>query len=338
MKAKDIARELGLSTATVSLAINNRPGVNEKTRERVMKFLNESQGKEEEWKKKKEKTIRMYAIMEERTYWDAAEHIRLYSSYEEASIKARKAGYKMDLICVYPKDNIEQMLKECEKENVAGVYLSATYMKEEDYACFRNFNLPFIVSDHNFHDERTDSVVLNNEQGVFLGLNHLYDNGHRDILYFRNSNSFYNMYKRREAYLSFMKQKGIPIDEREGIIDIGGHTQAVYEGMIQYIKDKKHIPTAIFAENYEVTIGIARAFESCGYEIPKDISIVGFDEVPSTALLKFEPTCIQAFHSQKANITVGRLLERIKKKREESIDILVNNQLLLGNSVANRNK
>lgn len=338
MKAKDIARELGLSTATVSLAINNRPGVNEKTRERILKFLNESQEKEEEWKKKKEKTIRMYAIMEERPYWDASEHIRLYSSYEEASIKARKAGYKMDLVCVYPKDNIEQMIKECEKENVVGVYLSATYMKEEDYECFKNFNLPFIVSDHNFHDERTDSIVLNNEQGVYLGLNYLYENGHRDILYFRNSNSFYNMYHRREAYLSFMKQKGLDADEEKCIIDIGGDTQAVYEKMMQYINEKKHIPTAIFAENYEVTIGIARAFESCGYEIPKDVSLVGFDEIPSTALLKFQPTCIRAFHSQKANIAVARLLERIRNKREESIDILVNNQLLIGNSVANLNE
>lgn len=336
IKAKDIARELGLSTATVSLAINNRPGVNAETRARVLQYLDEAQDTDEEWKNKKEKTIRMYTLMEDRPFWDASENIRLYSSYEEASRRARTAGYKMDMVCVYrDKDNLAKMLKDCEKENVAGVYMNATYMTEEEYRCFKDFHLPFIVSDQDFYDLRTDSIVLNNQQGVRLGLGYLYENGHRDILYFRNSNNFYNMYERREGYRRFMEEKGLKFDQDTSIVDIGGDTQAAYEGMLQYIDRKGHMPTAIFAENFEVTIGVSKALENRKYRIPEDISIVGFDEIPGMALLDFEPTCIRAFHTQKANIAMGRLLDRIRKKRKESINILINNELVIGNSVKN---
>lgn len=61
VKAKDIAKELGLSTATVSLAINNRPGVNEDTRRRVLDYL-ESKTAEDESAGGNEKIIRMLAF------------------------------------------------------------------------------------------------------------------------------------------------------------------------------------------------------------------------------------------------------------------------------------
>ncbi len=334
IKAKDVARDLGVSTATVSLAINNRPGVNEETRQKVLKYIKESQGKGDEWKNRKEKTIRMYTFLQKNAIIDADENARFYMGYDEASRRARAAGYKMDMVFVDRcKDDLVKLLKECEEENVAGVYLGAAYMTEEDYRCFRNFKLPYVLCEQDFGDMRTDSIVLHNQQGVKTGLKYLYDNGHRDILYLRNSKDFYNMYERRSACNAFMNKTGLQGAENEKIIDIGGLAQEIYENMYQYIKSNGHVPSAIFAENYEVTIGVSRALQSCGYRIPDDVSIVGFDEVPGAALLGFNPTCLKALHGNVGNIAVGRLLERIKKRTKESVQILVNTELIIGNSV-----
>lgn len=329
IKAKNIAKELGLSTATVSLAINNRPGVNEETRKKVLNYIEKAENTFQ-----KEKVIRMIAFLEDRPYWDSSENVRTYATFEYASRRVKEDGFKMDLVSVIRgKDDFEAILEECVRDDVAGVYLNAAYMKEEEYRCFRNFDLPFIVCDQDFNDLSTDNIVLNNHQGVVMGLEHLYNHGHRDILYFRNSNNFYNMYERREAFLRFMNKMGLQTHDRERIIDIGGNTQEAYEKMLQYINEKNHIPTAIFSENFEVTIGVSRALESSGFKIPEDISIVGFDTIPETALMDFEPTCISGLHEQKAYVAAGRLMDRIKGNTQESIKIYVNTELLIGNSV-----
>lgn len=333
IKAKDIAKDLGLSTATVSLAINNRPGVNEDTRRRVLEYL-ESKTAEDEVSGGNEKIIRMLAFLEDRPYWDSSENTRTYITFEQASRRARECGYKMDLVTVIRgKDDMGSFLEECIRDNVAGVYVNAAYMEEEDYACFRNFKKPFVVCDQDFNDLHTDNIMLNNHQGVFMGLDYLYENGHRDILYFRNTNNFYNMYERREAFNRFMEKKGLQSRRNERIVDIGGGTQEAFEGMQRYIEDKKHIPTAIFSENYEVTIGISKALENNGYKIPEDISIVGFDTIPDTALMDYQPTCICALHDRKAYVSIGRLLERIEGDVDESVKIYVNTELIIGDSV-----
>ncbi len=338
LKAKDIARELGISTATVSLALNNKPGVNELTKNKILNYIKESQENGDSTIERKEKTIRMYNFLQKSGLIDADENALFYMGYSEASRRARSAGYKMDVVFVdHSKDDFVKLLKECEEEDdVAGVFLGATYMTKEDYQCLRGFKIPYIVCGHNFEDMRTDSIALNNRQGVKTGLTYLYESGHRDIMYLRNSKDFYNMYERRSACNSFMNEKGLQQAENERILDIGDTTQEIYDNMYTYIKNKGHIPSAIFAENYEVTIGVSRALQSFGYRIPEDVSIVGFDEIPGAAILGFQPTFLRALHGNVANIAVGRLLERIKRRAKESIQILVNTEFVIGNSVINK--
>ena len=335
LKAKDIARELGISTATVSLALNNKPGVNEQTRNKILNYIKESQENGDGMNERKEKIIRMFNFPQKSGLIDADENALFYMGYSEASRRARAAGYKMDVVFVdHSKDDFTKLLKECEEdEDVAGVYLGATYMTSVDYQCLRGFKIPYVVVGHNFDERRTDSIALNNQQGVRTGLNYLYENGHRDIMYLRNSKDFYNMYERRSACKSFMNEKGLQQAENERIMDIGDTTQKIYDNMCKYINNKGHIPSAIFAENYEVTIGVSSALQSLGYQIPEDVSIVGFDEIPGAAILGFQPTFLKALHGNVANIAVGRLLDRIKKRVRESVQILVNTELVIGNSV-----
>ena len=334
IKAKDVARELGLSTATVSLAMNNRPGVNEETRRRVLEYMERAAGEKAGYHAGKEGIIRLLSFLEDRSYWDSSEHTRTLATFECASRLAREKGYKVELVSVVQgRDDFAQVLAECERDQVAGVFLGAAYMTADDYTGFWNFNIPFIVCDQDFGDLRTDNIILNNHQGVTWGLEYLYEHGHRDILYFRNSNSFYNMYERREAFKRFMDKHNLQERQDEKIVNIGGDTQAAYEGMLSYLKEGKHIPTAIFSENFEVTIGVSRALESRGFKIPEDISIVGFDSIPDMALMDFEPTCIRCLHERKAGIAISRLIDRIEGRVRESVKIYVNTELVIGNSV-----
>jgi len=334
IRAKDIAKELNLSTATVSLAINNRPGVNEETRQKVLDYIEKVKNGETDETQESERVIRMISFLEDRPYWDSSENVRIYTTYEFASIRAKENGFKTELVsAVRGRDRLEDLLRECVRDKVSGVYLNAAYMTWEEYECFRDFEIPFVVCDQDFEDLRTDHIFLNNRQGVTMGLQYLYDHGHRDIMYFRNSNNFYNMYRRREAYRDFIREKNLMKEEDVNIIDIGGTTQEIYERMLSYLEAGKKTGKAIFCENFEVTIGVSKALTSKGYRIPEDISIVGFDQIPGTALMDFEPTCICCPHEQKANVAAGRLIERINGYTNESVKIYVNTALQIGNSV-----
>lgn len=212
-----------------------------------------------------------------------------------------------------------------------GIVLNAAYMDAEDYECFRGLKIPYIVTDQDFEDNSTDSIVLNNRQGVRAGLNFLWDNGHRDIYYFRNSHDFYNLYERRAAYKEFMQNKGCY--KQLNIIETGGSTQEVYTNMLSYLTEKTRLPMAIFSENYEVTIGIFNALLNSGIKIPEDVSLVGFDELPDTTILSVKPVCIRALHDRKARLAINRLLERIEGRAEESIQILVNTEVVSGGKI-----
>ncbi|MEY8356612.1 LacI family DNA-binding transcriptional regulator [Lachnospiraceae bacterium 54-53] len=332
IRSKDIAKQLGLSEATVSMAINNRSGVSMETRKRVLRYVEELKAESGENPEAKERVLRMFAFIEDRPFWDASEETRVYTSYMEAGRAARELGYRLDFVHIYKnKDDFRKILMESEQEGIMGIFLNAAYMKEEDYECFQGIKIPFIVADQDFEDSSKDSILLNNRQGVRQGLNYLWENGHRDILYFRNSHDFFNMYQRRDAYGEYMAAKNC--GRSAEIIDIGGSTQEVYDRMLAYIREGKRLPTAVFSENYEVTIGLSNALVSSGIRIPEDVSIVGFDELPGTAILSFKPVCIRALHARKARIAVERLVDRVEGRTEEAVQILINTELVPGNSV-----
>ena len=148
VKSVDIARKLNISKATVSLALNNKPGVNEETRQRVLLCAKELNGQLQEELKLQDSPKMIKIILmnnklkvivdSEMDLWTPA--FRVYDS------ESRKIGCTLSI--TYVEDNasdIARVIEEVNAAEVVGVVLYATEMRQEQFEPFRRIKKPMIV-------------------------------------------------------------------------------------------------------------------------------------------------------------------------------------------------
>lgn len=62
---------------------------------------------------------------------------------------------------------------------------------------------------------------------------------------------------------------------------IGVTMEAAHQDMLRYLEGKPELPTAFFADNDNLALGAMKALQESGYRVPQDVSIIGFDDLPS---------------------------------------------------------
>lgn len=340
IKAIDIARALGVSKATVSLALNNKTGISEETKRKILLYKNamEQNGKEP--------FLNSYDIQGSIKIVTYVKHGKIVHDNESHTVNAlpdglesldrlaKNAGFSLSITYFYEKeDDINQLISSCKNDNIVGIFLVATEMFEEDFQPFKQLNIPLMIFDNDFEDINSDSTILNNHLAVKMAMQYLYQNGHRDIIYLYNSATIYNFTTRRKAFKEITSNFEIP----SSMVEIGTKVEEIYKSMKAYIKSGNHIPTAFFSENYVISMGVIKALKDCGYEVPKDISLIGIDEIPMYALMDVPITVVKVLQKHRAIIAMDRLLDRINNNVDESVQIVVGPKMILGKSVRNIN-
>lgn len=338
VKAIDIAKTLGVSKATVSLALNNKPGVNDETKRKILScknMLEQNNGNYVPYRINMQGSIKIVTYVKHgNIIQDHESHTSnaLPDGLESLDRIAKNAGLSLSITYFNEKeDDINQLIMSCKSDNIVGVFLVATEMFEEDFTPFRQLNLPLMIFDNDFEDLSSDSTILNNHLAVKMGMKYLYQNGHRDIIYLYNSTTIYNFTTRRAAFKEITSNLGIS----SAMIEIGTKVEEIYKNMKAYIKSGKHIPTAFFSENYVISMGVMKALKDCGYEVPKNVSLIGIDEIPMYALMDVPITVVKVLQKHRAIIAMNRLLDRINDNVDESVQIVVGPEMILGKSVSN---
>jgi DNA-binding LacI/PurR family transcriptional regulator len=138
-----------------------------------------------------------------------------------------------------------------------------------------------------FHDENSDNVTADALHGGFQATQHLIDLKHRNIAFIGATMASGKNLKRFQGYLKALEANNFEIDERlitgnsEANDDAPGYSteKLGYEAMKRLLVLPNR-PTAVFARNDFTAIGAMNAIKEAGLSIPKDISIVGFDDIP----------------------------------------------------------
>ncbi len=332
--AKNVADALGLSTATVSLAKNHRPGVKQETRKRVLEFIAEAEKSQATLASDACKTVNYVVFIRDKNTWNAD----LFSLFAIASTEINRTtsqmGYEMRLISIQNGvDSVDEVCQSLAKNPREGVLVSASYMDPENCEKFMRLSSPFLLYDADFSDGKHDTVLIGNASGTERALKFLYDRGHRNIAYFQNSFDIYNFVERRRAFRHFMFERQLSNSE-DAMFATGSTVEEVYNGVMRYLAQREPLPSAIFCENYVVSIGTIKALHDSKLRIPQDVSVVGFDELPDCMLLDFKLTCVKVMHEQKARIAAQRLIQRMEGMTNEVVRVYVETELIEGNSVS----
>lgn len=313
VKAVDIARELGLSKATVSLALNNKPGVSNKTKKMILEYVDKIQyGLEESYEGK---TIRILLYSTKMNFscndfvdlWD--EVIREFSS------EAKRDGFSVvvDYVDGSQKESVLKSIEECNNEIVSGVILMGYEMTVVDYEPFRLINKPMIIYDNDFEDNHS-CIMIDNEDGIKKCINYYLNKGIDNICYLGNNDYNYNFLRRRDAYLSMRAKYGYIGD----IHMIGRSVEEICENVKKLDFNDCH---AFVCENYTVSIGTIKAFKELGKKIGEDIYVIGVDQIPDYCSYGYHMTTIKITHAQRAFLAMELLKKEINNQKIDRFKI-----------------
>ena len=99
--------------------------------------------------------------------------------------------------------------------------------------------------------------------------------------------------------------------------------------MEQQLKEEKSVPPALIADNDLIAFGAMKALKKSGYQIPGDVSIIGFDNVPACILMEPELTSIDVHASTLGETAVWQLIQRIKEPKTPFLKLEVGTTLCI---------
>lgn len=270
---RKISEETGFSMSTVSNALNRKKGVNKNTAEKILKTA-EGMGYhiEEEITKIRFVIFRRNGlILDDSTFHPAV--------IEGVERQAKHMGYETIFCYVDINDSdYEEQLRDILMDMQSAVVLLGTEMMEEDYGAYVCAKNRIILLDGRSDRYAFDSVLINDTESAAEAVEYLAGKGHKRIGYLKGEFRIQAFRSREAGYYQVMNKYGFPV-KPEYIATVGTRIETAYQKMKMYLATAKEVPTAFFADNDVIAIGCMQAMKECGYDVPGDISVVGFDDV-----------------------------------------------------------
>jgi LacI family transcriptional regulator len=310
---KDIGRLAKVSPATVSLVLNEKPGVSAETRDRVLKIVSLLNYKPNYVARSLVKG-RCYAIAMLITS-------PLNPIFPElaAGIGAvlKKQGYSLSIISTY--DNEEVITSEIQKirsRGIDGIITSAALLKDDGLVTLAKSGYPVISVLRRLYDcEELDFVCVDNLKGGYLAMEHLIRLGHKRIGIIKGPQNTSTGKERYEgALIAFDHYR---ISFTHDLIAQGDYfKESGYRAAKKMLsKPLKNRPTAIYAANDEMAFGAFNAIWDLGIKVPEEVALVGFNDVEATALRGIEITTISQRKKEMGRLAAKRLINKIEKNR-----------------------
>lgn len=331
---QDIARLAGVSPGTVSNALNNRKGVGQETKARIIKIADEM-GYFGNRKKNEERVIRLIIF---KKHGFVVSDTQFFAALIEAcENQCRKSGYELLISQVidgeHDKEDISKIIGQ---RKIDGILLLATEMDETDLENFKDIDIPMVVLDSYFETKSNDYILINNVSGAYRATKYFIENGHKRIGILGSSIEINNFKYRRMGFEKAISESGIILKDKDNIF-IEPTLEGAYLDMKKFLEENggKDLPTAFFAFNDIIALGAIKAMQEQGINIPKDVSVIGFDDIPISSLINPSMTTIKVFTNEMGALAVKRLIDKVNDEAEVlPIKIEIDTKIIERNSVS----
>jgi LacI family transcriptional regulator len=314
---RQISELTGFSPATISNALNHKKGVNKETATEVFRVAKEL-GYIDGEKITKIKFViykKNGSIIEETPFFTL-----LIDGFEK---ECGANGYEMVICNLDSRANdYEEQVKWLINDTSSAVVLLGSELMEEDLKIFKSIKCPFLLFDYWCSSMEFDSVLINNADSARMATEYLVGKGHKEIGYLRGKYRIKAFRSRHVGYSVALNRNGLKLNS-EYTITIGTNMNEAYLDMLAYLKNKPKLPTAFFADNDMVALGVMKALTESGYKIPEDISIIGFDDIPFSEIVSPRLTTIRVPKKEMGQTAARRIIELIKKPLSAKLKIQI---------------
>lgn len=278
----DIARLAGVSKKTVSRVINNSPFVKEETRLKIKEIIR-AMGYTPDPQARGLAFRRSFLVG---MIYDNPTPQYVVNIMQ--GILAALDATPFELV-IRPCDRsdpdfLENLRSFVERLKLSGVVLSSSVSEDERLiATLREIECPYVRIAAVSLDAQNVMVVTHDGAGAADAARHLADLGHRIIAHISGPPSFLSAHVRRRGFVEGLTERGLkllPAYDREA-----AYTYESGFAAAEKLLALKPRPTAIFAGNDEMAVGVYMAARNLGLEIPRDLSVIGFDDSPVASRL-----------------------------------------------------
>lgn len=278
MNIKEVARLAKVSTATVSRTINGSDKVTEKTAERVRRAI---------------ETLKFYPNTNARALGSGKSSLygliisditnpffpELVKSFEDVAVQH---GQEVLIANTnYEKHRTEQCVTRMLQRKVDGVAIMTSEMDERLIGEFSSRKIPLVFLDTGTVQKGISNIAIDYAAGIDAAVEHLRELGHSVIGFVSGPSDLTSARVRRKAFLASMRRKGL--GPAKGMVEEGNHRMDGGREAMTRLLAKQMRPTAVLASNDMSAIGAIGAILEHGLKVPRDISVIGFDDIAISA-------------------------------------------------------
>ena len=329
---KDVAREAGVSLMTVSRVVNNKGDIAEATRENVLKAI-------EKLNYTPNRIARSLVVNKSDFIAIIVPDIAnpFFSEMVKGAEKhARDMGYNIILGDTEGLvDNEIQCIDMAIGRKADGIILVAPRIKEE-VICQINELVPLIIIDRYVPNEDVIQVYVDNLRGAKEAVEYLIELGHRRIGFISGPRDVGNSLRREEGYRRALAHHGIPLDP--DLVVVGDfHYQSGYDSFDHFMQIEPR-PTAIFASNDLMAVGVIQRARQRGLHVPRDVSVVGFDDIFLASVIDPPLTTVRHPMLEMGTRASALLVDRLDQRRDKQMKKVLENKLVIRKSATTLSK
>lgn len=329
MTVRELAQLIGVSPATISIVANGRKGVSEGTRKKVLEAMKTYQYTPPVRKSKGGKDV---LLMKYCKSGMLVEENQGFISMIIDSIEGHLGAKQLNMTMVVAKSELKPALDSIDYSKYCGMLLIATEVVREDFAFLESIPIPFVVVDNTVPNYRYSSVCMNNEENVYMALQYCKNCGHTELGYLGSTAGTGNFTERYHAFIKYVKEFDFLFDPNTDF-RVKPTLLGAYDDFYQILKRKPKLPVCFFAENDTIALGAMKALIEMGYKIPKDISLIGFDDIPYSSISSPALTTIHVQRNIMGKQSVIQLLQQIEDPRFMPMKTQITGRLIVRESV-----
>ena len=319
---KDIAKMADASVTAVSMSLNNRPGIGDKKRQEILEIAKKAHY---------QPSLVAKTLVNKKSYLigliikDISDQFfaDLAKGVEDT---AKKYGYST-ILCttdgnLQTQENYLDIL--CSR-GIDGIIISTVVAEDPHIEFLINEKIPFVcinrIPMNPSLEKKAEYIKMDNFSAGYKGIEHLWRLGHDKIAIITGSMNASNAIESLEGSTAALKKFGVKISKR--YIKEGDYSEQQAYSICKRLLKGKNPPTAVFAHDDHMALGAREAILEEDLEIPKDIALMGIDNIKIGALKGIELTSISQKKYEMGSMGVKILINRIEEKVPKMVEKVV---------------
>jgi LacI family transcriptional regulator/LacI family repressor for deo operon, udp, cdd, tsx, nupC, and nupG len=325
----EVAKRAGVSIATVSRVINASPRVNPETRTKVLQVIKELKYQPNRVAKRlrnKNSSGNLLGVL----IPDIQNpfYVEVLRGIEDVAFQHK---YVL-IMCNFSQDEQKEhrYLDILQSESIDGLIAAPTDEYDLKVIDLVKKGLPIVCVDRGLSGVDVDVVLVDNQDGAFLAVDHLAKKGYKRIAFISGMSQIPSSRKRKLGYMEALEVNGLPFNEE--LVKYGDSKMESGTKLCNELMSLPNPPDAIFTGNNLITLGALEALNARGSKIPDEVAVVGFDDMFWANSLNPPLTAVRQPAYEIGKRAAEQLISRINDSSRPTMSMVMKTELIVRKS------